>query len=153
MAGGVGRRTSAAWKRPESVLVVVFTEAGEVLLLERVAPEGFLQSVTGSLEPGETPAEAARRELLEETGIDAVPDDLGEWVEFEIRPEWRRRYAPGVTVNREHLFALGLVAPVAVRTAPAQHVRARWPKREAALAAVFSATNRAAIERLVPVPR
>ncbi len=57
-----------AWKRPESVLVVVHT-ADQVLLLERVRPAGFWQSVTGSLEAGETASQAAIRELGEETGF------------------------------------------------------------------------------------
>jgi len=58
-------------KRPESVLVVVYTRAGEVLMLRRTSPRGFWQSVTGSLEWGELPAHAAARELYEETGLRA----------------------------------------------------------------------------------
>ncbi|HUH00249.1 MAG TPA: NUDIX domain-containing protein, partial [Gammaproteobacteria bacterium] len=56
-------------KRPISVLVVVHTRSGEVLLLERIQPPGWWQSVTGSLEAGETPWDAAVRELHEETGM------------------------------------------------------------------------------------
>ena len=57
------------YKRPFSVLVVVHTRSGEVLLLRRRDPPDFWQSVTGSLREGESPAEAAARELAEETGI------------------------------------------------------------------------------------
>ena len=38
-------------KLPVSVLVVVHTEALDVLLLERAARPGYWQSVTGSLSP------------------------------------------------------------------------------------------------------
>ena len=58
-----------AFRRPESVLIVIYTTGGEFLLMERRKPPGFWQSVTGSLEWGETADEAARRELIEETGI------------------------------------------------------------------------------------
>ena len=59
-----------AFKRPESVLVVVHTADGLVLMLERVSPPRFWQSVTGSLEPGESFEAAARRALktIAETG-------------------------------------------------------------------------------------
>jgi dATP pyrophosphohydrolase len=53
-------------KLPRSVLVLVHT-SDAVLLLERLQPAGFWQSVTGSLEPGEDWEDAARRELEEET--------------------------------------------------------------------------------------
>ncbi|MGD8932832.1 MAG: NUDIX domain-containing protein, partial [Chromatiales bacterium] len=49
------------YKRPESVLVVVYTAGGEVLLLRRTRPRDFWQSVTGSLHWGESPRQAARR--------------------------------------------------------------------------------------------
>jgi NAD+ diphosphatase len=58
-------------KLPVSVLVVVHTEALDVLLLERAARAGFWQSVTGSLDrPGEPLEAAAAREVREETGVE-----------------------------------------------------------------------------------
>ncbi|HEY5567780.1 MAG TPA: NUDIX domain-containing protein, partial [Gammaproteobacteria bacterium] len=50
------------------MLVVIYTRALDCLLLERVVPADFWQSVTGTLDWGETPAAAAAREVLEETG-------------------------------------------------------------------------------------
>ena len=59
-------------KIPESVLVVIHTTDGQVLLLERADRPGFWQSVTGSLDaPDEAPCAAARREVQEETGLTA----------------------------------------------------------------------------------
>ena len=52
--------------------MVVHTRDGDVLLLERCKPAGYWQSVTGGLKRGESAAEAAVREVREETGLDAV---------------------------------------------------------------------------------
>jgi dATP pyrophosphohydrolase len=138
-------------KQPVSVLVVVHSAACEILLLQRVSPAGFWQSVTGSLEPGETPFEAALRELGEETGLPCAPGQLVDWQHcnrFEIRPEWRSRYAPGVTHNTEHVFSLCLPATRPVRLAPDEHTAYLWLPPDAAAAKVFSWTNRDAILRL-----
>ena len=43
---------NAHWKRPVSVLVIVYSQDGKVLLLRRKQPDDFWQSVTGSLEWG-----------------------------------------------------------------------------------------------------
>jgi dATP pyrophosphohydrolase len=48
-----------SYKLPVSVLVLVYTAALEVLLLERAARPGFWQSVTGSLDRLDEPLEAA----------------------------------------------------------------------------------------------
>ena len=80
-------------KLPVSVLVVVHTQDGDVLLLERAARPGFWQSVTGSLARMDEPtATAARRELREETGIEAGPAGLKGWhlaYTFEIFRQWQ----------------------------------------------------------------
>ena len=141
-----------AFKRPESVLVLVHTRAGEVLLLERVHPPGYWQSVTGSLEWGETAAAAARRELAEETGLVAGRGliDCRHTHRFPIHPAWRARYAPEVTFNTEHVYRLEYKARPDVHVHCAEHVRSLWLPREAAAERVASETNREAILRFVP---
>jgi dATP pyrophosphohydrolase len=135
-------------KIPVSTLVVIHTPALDVLLLERADRPGYWQSVTGSQDEGETLAETAAREVMEETGIDARCYDLRDWNlqnVFEIYPVWRHRYAPGVTHNTEHVFGLRVPERLPVRLEPREHLAAEWvPWREAA-ERVFSWTNRKAI--------
>jgi dATP pyrophosphohydrolase len=140
------------YKQPVSVLVLVYTTALEVLLLERADFPDHWQSVTGSCEPGEPLSRTATRELAEETGLDAARYggvvDWGMRNDFEIFSQWRHRYAPGTTHNTEHVFALEVPGRVPVRLAPREHRQLAWlPWREAA-ARCFSWTNRAAIEAL-----
>lgn len=139
------------WKRPESVLVVIHTLALDVLLLERISPPGAWQSVTGSLEADESPTQTAIREVFEETGIDATAHALHDWQvqnRFEIRSEWRARYAPEVTHNDEHVFSLCVPRETAVVLSPTEHRAFRWLAAHEAAAGVFSWTNRDAILRL-----
>lgn len=139
------------YKLPISVLVVVYTPALEVLMLERADRPGFWQSVTGSCTAGETLHETAVRELHEETGLDAHAYELTDWGrhnDFEIYLHWRHRYAPGVTHNREHVFGLEVPGPVLIELAAREHLAYAWlPWREAADRA-FSWTNAEAIREL-----
>ena len=139
-----------AFKLPESVLVVVHTPALEVLLLERAKQPGLWQSVTGSREPDDPDLEAtARRELLEETGLPV--GTLTDWRltnRYEIWPQWRARYAPGVTHNTEHVFGF-LVPEVTVATLdPDEHTAQLWLPWQQAMEKAFSPTNRDAIAQL-----
>ena len=146
-----GSADATPWKRPESVLVVVHAASGEVLLLRRSDDPAFWQSVTGSLEAGETPIAAARRELREETGIEAEPVDRRTRTRFEIRGVWRARYAPDVTHNVEHVFEVRLDAPRDVMLSPDEHLAFRWVPADEALALASSPTDRAAIRGAVMI--
>ncbi|MBC7782158.1 MAG: dihydroneopterin triphosphate diphosphatase [Proteobacteria bacterium] len=144
------------YKIPVSVLVVIHTQAWEVLILERSDRPGFWQSVTGSIDRVDEPlAQTARREVEEETGIDVRSGRLVDWEHsnrFEIYPHWRARYGPGVTVNVEHVFGLALPARVPV-TISREHTRYAWLPWDEAAARVFSPTNVEAIRRLrMPTP-
>jgi putative (di)nucleoside polyphosphate hydrolase len=52
--------------------IVVFNSAGKVLLCERSDEEGAWQFPQGGIEIGETPLQAAQRELWEETSLKNV---------------------------------------------------------------------------------
>jgi dATP pyrophosphohydrolase len=139
-------------KLPFSVLVVVHTAEMEVLLLERAARPGFWQSVTGSLDsPQELHEAAAARELREETGIDAPLARLRRWnvaYTFEIYPQWRHRFAPGVTHNTEHLFSVELPERAPVTIAPLEHTAFAWLPWGEAAEKCFSWSNRDAIRMI-----
>ncbi|VFS76409.1 Dihydroneopterin triphosphate pyrophosphatase [Raoultella terrigena] len=103
-----------SFKLPVSVLVVIYAEdTKRVLMLQRRDDSAFWQSVTGSLEEGETALQAAAREVKEEVAIDVADEHLAlidcqRTVEFEIFSHLRHRYAPGVERNTEFWFRLAL---------------------------------------------
>lgn len=142
----------SAWKQPVSVLVIIHTQALDVLLLERAAHPGFWQSVTGSREGDESLSATARREVAEETGISSHTGILTDWQitnSYQIFPTWRHRYAPGVSENKEHVFALCLPERIEVRIAPDEHRAWCWLPWQEAAERCFSWSNRDAI-RLLP---
>ena len=140
-----------SYKIPISVLVVIYTADMQVLLLERADHVGWWQSVTGSLNPGETPEQAVVREVAEETGIDTrrhVLKNLNRQNVYEIYDCYRHRYAPGTTRNTEHVFSLLLPAAQPVTLAENEHVDWQWRPLEEAAALCFSPSNAAAIREL-----
>ncbi len=145
---------ATSYKIPQSVLVVIYTPALEVLLIRRADADEFWQSVTGSKDSeAEDFHSTAVREVMEETGINCgatepLATGLRDWqLEniYEIYPQWLHRYAPGVTRNTEHLFGLEMPEPVAVRLSPREHTDFLWlPYRQAA-EKCFSPSNAEAI--------
>ncbi|HVE06415.1 MAG TPA: dihydroneopterin triphosphate diphosphatase [Paraburkholderia sp.] len=144
-------------KIPESVLVVIHTPELDILLIERADRPGLWQSVTGARNYADEPfAETAVREVAEETGIVAgsadVPlEGLIDWqhhIQFEIFPEWRHRYADGVTTNTEHWFSLQVPRRLEVTLAPREHTAHMWLPYEEAAVRCFSWSNRDAILQL-----
>lgn len=129
------------------------------MLIERADRSDFWQSVTGSLDSPDEPLEAAAiREVAEETGINAKalsPDalqNLRHHVDYEIYPQWRHRYAPGVLRNTEHWFALQVPVGIPIQLAPREHLNYLWLPFEEAATKCFSQSNRDAILRFFMKP-
>ncbi|WP_435953173.1 dihydroneopterin triphosphate diphosphatase [Dryocola sp. BD626] len=141
------------YKRPVSVLVVIFAQdTGRVLMLQRRDDPDFWQSVTGSLEEGESALHAALREVKEEVDIDAVQEQLAlidcqRCVEFEIFAHLRHRYEPGIMRNTESWFCLAL--PHERQITITEHLDWKWVDAKSAAAMTKSWSNRQAIEEFV----
>jgi dATP pyrophosphohydrolase len=131
-------------------LVVIHTDQLDCLLLERVTPAGFWQSVTGSLGWGEQPRQAALREVFEETGlVSGILEDAKHTERFEILPQWRHHYDATVTENVEHLFYYRVDGPPAsVTLNPLEHTGHLWLDIDRAIEKTSSWTNRNALETL-----
>lgn len=138
------------FRRPESVLVVVYSRDGHALLLRRSKPFEFWQSVTGGLDPGERHADAALRELEEETGLSAEGRLFYSGVarQFTIDPRWRERYAPGIVENVEYEWRYEVPERCDIRISGDEHSDFEWLTIEEAVGRVWSWTNRNALETL-----
>ena len=141
-------------RRPEEALIVVHRdgpEGREFLVVER-APDrqGYWHVVAGALEWGESAADAAVRELLEETGLAAVPEDLGGDYVYRLDdepPEVRARFAPDVEEIRIHAF--GAEAPAGWEPElDEEHVGYRWLSRDDAVELLEYEEPRAAVREV-----
>jgi dihydroneopterin triphosphate diphosphatase len=142
-----------SYKQPRSIQVIIFAESGthsEFLLLKRVASQGgFWQSVTGSLEGGESHRQAAVREVFEETGIRCLAEELIDLEltnVFAIAPQWRARFAPEVTHNEEVCFALR-VEKCEVRLDALEHEDYLWLDAERAYAMFYWESSKKALAK------
>jgi len=142
------------FKIAQSVLVVIYTPALDVLMIRRTEPDpqagAFWQSVTGSKDRLDEPfALTAAREVLEETGIDCRPGSvlggqLQDWQlenVYSIYPRWLHRYAPGVVFNTERLFGLQVPAGTKVTLDPREHTHFQWLPYQEAADLCFSPSN------------
>ena len=138
------------YRRPVSVLVVVHTDDDQVLLLRRSTPFDFWQSVTGSLKEDESHADAAARELFEETGLtnEGTLTYSGVSRQFVIDPRWRNRFEPGVVENVEFEWRYSLAAENDIVLNPDEHSDYCWLSVDEAVDKVWSWTNREALQLL-----
>lgn len=146
---------TAQYRIPQSALTVIYNQSGQILLMQRNDDPQFWQSVTGTLEQGEKPIETAKREVLEETGIDISHFsyqliDCHKINTYEIRDRWKHRYPPGTPFNTEHVFALQVTdgQPVTLT----EHSAYLWLDKPLAMQKVWSDSNREAISLYVPDP-
>ena len=139
------------YKNNQSVLVVIYAEnTRRVLMLQRRDDVDFWQSVTGSLETGETPTETAIRELWEEVRLKIEAKstalfDCNESVEFQIFPHFRYKYAPTVTHCQEHWFLLAVAQEFTPELT--EHLAFQWVSPTRAIQMTKSPNNAEAIRK------
>ncbi|CBW28622.1 TPA: dihydroneopterin triphosphate diphosphatase [Haemophilus influenzae] len=141
------------YKNNQSVLVVIYTkDTNRVLMLQRQDDPDFWQSVTGTIESGETPKKTAIRELWEEVRLEISENstalfDCNESIEFEIFPHFRYKYAPNVTYCREHWFLLAMeqeFEPIL-----SEHLAYQWVSPEQAIQMTKSSNNAEVIRKYI----
>lgn len=141
------------YRIPQSALTVIYNQSGQVLVMQRNDDPQFWQSVTGTLEQGEKPIQTAKREVLEETGID-IDQFVYQLIDchkintYEIRERWKHRYPPDTPFNTEHVFSLQVAdeQPICLT----EHSAYLWLDKPLAMQKVWSDSNREAISLYVP---
>jgi dATP pyrophosphohydrolase len=138
------------YRQPLQVLVhpVRWTDEGwRYLMLHRIPRRGgFWQGVSGGVEWGEALADAARRELGEETGLSAQQlQQVDCSYTFSMQDEWREFYPPGTTDIAEHVF-LAVVEGAEPTLSPDEHDAWRWCTFEEAQALLAWPENVVALQ-------
>ena len=159
------------YKIPISILVVIYNEKNQVLLLQRYDNHDFWQSVTGSLNSlNEQLHLAAQREVFEETGIiinSHINIDINNFksdklsfhtlcnlnysVNYNIYPQFRYKYPPFTSTNQEHWFALKVEAQKYeyIILSDYEHIAFNWTDSKMAKQKCFSPSNAIAIDKII----
>jgi lipoyl(octanoyl) transferase len=99
----------------------------ELLVMLRRPDQGlWWSSVTGMLEPGETPEAAAHRELMEETGLAGTLGSLDFTHSFWMDPRILGLPAGEPRFNTELCYHLEVAPDAVVRLALDEHTEYRW---------------------------
>jgi 8-oxo-dGTP pyrophosphatase MutT (NUDIX family) len=111
----------------------VFVRRGEQHLMLHRVPDDYWHVVAGVVEPDESFAEAAARELVEETGLHAAVADLAMPQTYAVPEMLRHEYAPGIDEVTVGNFSVE-VPPDWEPILNDEHDRYRWCQLSEAIA-------------------
>jgi lipoyl(octanoyl) transferase len=138
-------------RRPEEAFVFV-RRGSEFLVLHRSPEQGaYWHGVAGALEDGETAAEAAARELLEETTLAARPVAVGEPYTYPVTEEPER--VPLFPAGTREIVVTSFVVDAPPGWEPTldwEHDGYRWCSPSAARALLRWPEPAALLARLAP---
>lgn len=128
---------------------VVLHDDDRVLLLHRRPDRGnFWQPITGSIEEGESPLEAARREIVEETGQRREPVAMGLRQSFLIESQVLASRHPQPIIASEIAFEAGANSSAPIRMDEAEHDAYGWFTFDEAYERIRWTDDREALDRL-----
>jgi dATP pyrophosphohydrolase len=107
----------------------------QYLLLRRIAArEGFWQGVTGGVEGDEQIVDAAKRELAEETGLEATAVHHVDFsYSYPVAERYKHLYAAGVEEITEYVFVAQIVGEETPTIDAREHDRWEWLDLDEAL--------------------
>ena len=128
--------------------VAIYVYRGDRHLVAHRTADGRWNVIAGQVEDGETYAEAAVRELAEETGLAAPLIDLDLRGDYPVEAAFQHLYAPGAYTVTVAVFAVE--APDGWEpTLNDEHSEYRWCTFDEALALLYWPETRDGLRELV----
>ncbi len=125
-------------------------EAWSYLVMHRIPDKGnFWQPVTGGVEYGEEPYDAARREMIEETGIEPLEfHSLGYSFTYPIAGWWKKIHDWDADTMTEHVFYAIVDGDAEPKLSPDEHDCYQWLTLDDAVAILHWDDNRDSLRRV-----